>query len=566
MTTTHNVLLVTGGGWHDFARGGEVLRAALESTGRFSVTATTLGAMGVPEFATLPNARFHSVLIYTQGGTLTKDQEDGLIKFVEAGGGVVGIHCASDSFTQNPRYLQLIGSQFKGHPPGVFEFNVRYLDKCRNDGHPLAARCDDFTINDEHYILEPKNDFDVFAVSHLNGKDQPMGYTRTQGKGRVVYLANGHWPESLSNRFFQRLLERSMRWACGEAMKPAHKIRAAMLGYGGAFNMGKYHADALNAQHGMETVAVCDADAKRADQAKVELGQHIRTYTDMDRLLADDGVDLVVVILPHNIHAKAAIAASKAGKHVITEKPFCITLEEADAMIDAARASNKMLSVFHNRRWDGDFLRIMELTRRGEIGNLFHIEAASAGYGMPGTWWRSNKEISGGIMYDWGAHYCDWTLNLMNKRIESVSGNLQKRYWQQSSNEDFGQAHVRFDDGTTANLEQGSLAAIGRPGWRILGTLGGITNAGPHAEITMVQFVNNVRRESKIAGGPMNARNFYQNIGNHLLLGERLLVTAEQARRAIGVIRLAELSSNQGGKPLPLPGEDKFLPNYTLPL
>jgi scyllo-inositol 2-dehydrogenase (NADP+) len=560
-----NILLVTGGGWHDFENGGRIIRETLEATGQFVVTHTRLSALGVPEFATLPQTNFRAVVLYTQNNTaFPPDQEEGLIRFVENGGGLVGIHCAADTFNKNERLTKLLGCQFLTHPPGVFDFTVRFTEAAK-PANPMALRSDDFVINDEHYVLTQHSDFDVFAVSHYQGKDVPMGYTRRQGKGTVVYLANGHHSRSLNNRYFQRLLDRAVRVASGEAFDTQRKVRCAMLGYGGAFNMGKYHSDSINAQPGMETVAVCDLDPKRTAQAKAELGEKIRTYNKMDELLADDGVDLVVVILPHNAHATACIAASKAGKHVITEKPFCITVEEADAMIAASRETGKVLSVFHNRRWDGDFLRIFELIRAGEIGQVYHIEAATGHYGMPGTWWRASKEISGGVMYDWGAHYCDWLLNLTNQRIESVSGNFQKRYWHQSTNEDFGQATIRFADGTTATLEQGTLAAIPRPGWRILGTKGGITNAGPHAEITLVQFQDNVRRETKISGGPMNARNFYQNIGNHLLMGERLIVTAEQARRAIGVIRTAELSSQQGGKPLPLAGEDTFTPDYIVP-
>lgn len=561
----HAVLLVTGGGWHDFTSGAAILSKSLTDSGRFTVTQAHLKDNGVPEFASLSSGQFRTVLLYTQGGQLTSEQEEGLVRFVEAGGGLVGIHCASDSFTKNDRFMKLIGSQFKTHPPGVFEFVVKNNATAIAAGHPLVTRTDDFLINDEHYILEPRADFEVFAYSHLQGKDHPMGYTRKQGKGTVVYLANGHHPQSLSQRNFLRLLERSLRLASGEDLSVKNPIRAGILGYGGAFNMGKYHAEAINAQFGMKVVAVCDLDPKRAAQAKVELGESIQTSTNMDSFLADPSFDLVVEILPHNLHAKACIAASKGGKHVITEKPFCITLAEADAMIQAAAESGKALSCFHNRRWDGDFLRILNIVRAGTLGDVFHIDAATSGYGMPGAWWRSSKEISGGILYDWGAHYMDWTLNLMPKRIASVSGFLQKRYWHNSSNEDFAMAVIRYEDGTTSTLEQGNLAAIGRPGWRVLGTRGGLTNGGPHQDITVVTYHDNTRRETKVPGGPGTSNAYYQNIGNHLLLGEELVVKAQEARRAIAVLNLAEVSSNQGGKPVEVPGEAQYTPRYLQP-
>jgi len=153
----------------------------------------------------------------------------------------------------------------------------------------------------------------------------------------------------------------------------------------------------------------------------------------------------------------------------------------------------------------------------------------------------------------------------MNKRIESVTGDYQKRKWHAHTNEDYTYALIRFEDGTTATLEQGSLVAMPRNGWRILGTEGAIGNDGPHQDISLVTFAHGKRIESQLTGQAVVENGFYHNIGNHLLMGERLVVTPEQARRTIGVIWLAEQSAMQGGVPLPLPGEDIYEPDYILP-
>ena len=413
--------------------------------------------------------------------------------------------------------------------------------------------------------LEATGRFSVSAVSLTkNGAPAAMAYERTRGKGRTVYLAPGGALSALHHPHLQRLIERSLRHVCGA--KYQKTIRAGILGYGGAFNMGLKHAESINAQHGMETVAVCDMDKARAAQAKSDLGDAIRTYTDMDDLLADDGVDLVVVILPHNIHAKACIAAAKAGKHVVTEKPFCLNVAEADEMIAAANEAGTMLSCFHNRRWDGDFLQMLQMLRTGAIGEAFHADASTGKYMMPRMWWRSNKAVSGGILWDWGAHYIDWLLNFFPKRIASVSAHLQKRHWHNVTNEDFGQVFIRFQDGTSATLEQGDLVAVPRAGWRVLGTHGGMTNAGPGKPVTLVQHIDGVRSESQLDPWKQQTwMNYYQNIANHLIMGERLVVTPEQARRVTGVLETAERSSEQGGKPLPVPHEDEYTPDYVQP-
>jgi predicted dehydrogenase len=228
-------------------------------------------------------------------------------------------------------------------------------------------------------------------------------------------------------------------------------VRAAVIGYGGAFNMGKAHAEWMN-KAGMTTVAACDVDPKRVAQA-VDDFPGIRTYTSVDDLLKDPEVDLCVVILPHNLHASVAIQCAEAGKHVIVEKPMCISVAEADAMIAAAEKSGVMLSIFHNRRHDGDFLTIRDLIQKGTIGEVFHLEACLGGYHQPGSWWRSSKEISGGAMFDWGAHMIDWILNLVPEEIVGVDGYYHKRRWVDVSNEDHTELSIRYASGANAKVE-----------------------------------------------------------------------------------------------------------------
>lgn len=179
------------------------------------------------------------------------------------------------------------------------------------------------------------------------------------------------------------------------------KIKCAVVGYGGAFNMGKAHAQWMNDTGRMITVAACDIDPARMQAAKIDF-PNIQTYTDIDEMLAKSDAELVVIVTPHNTHAPLGLKAIEAGKHVVLEKPMCITTEEATKMIEAAKRKGTTLTTFHNRRHDGDFMMIKEIIEKGLIGEVFHIEAFIGGYSKPGSWWRSDKEISGGCMYDWG--------------------------------------------------------------------------------------------------------------------------------------------------------------------
>jgi len=304
--------------------------------------------------------------------------------------------------------------------------------------------------------------------------------------------------------------------------------------------MGKYHGEMINAA-GMQTVAACDLDPARMIVAAQDF-PGIRTYTDIDLLLEDPEIDLVILILPHNMHAPVAVKAANKGKHVIVEKPMCISVAEADAMIDAARANDVMLSIFHNRRWDGDFMTIRDLIEKGTIGEVFQIEAMMGGLHPFGNWWRSDKKISGGAMFDWGAHIIDWILHLMPKHVVGVDGYYHKLRWFEHTNEDHTELAIRFEGGAKASVEISNLAAASKDRWRILGTKGAIVMSSWDKIVVTVDHEGYMAKfEPSIM--KTNQQAYYHNIAAHLMKGEELIVKAEEARRIISIIEAAEKSS-----------------------
>lgn len=321
------------------------------------------------------------------------------------------------------------------------------------------------------------------------------------------------------------------------------QLRGAVIGYGRAFNMGKAHAAWMNAA-GIQTVAACDTDPQRLEAAKQDY-PGIRTYSHVCDLLADKEVDLCVVVLPHNLHAEVTIQCAEAGKHVIVEKPMCLTVAEADAMIEAARKNKVMLTVFHNRRHDGDFMAIREVIEKGLIGDVFLIETGGGGYGHPGTWWRADRAISGGAMYDWGAHFLDWILNLVPSKVVGVTGFTQKRVWMDATNEDHAQAIIRFENGCVAELQMSSISSVPMPRWRILGTKGGILDEGKEP------FKLFVRHEGypatiEVPYKKSNWQAYYTRIVDHLTSGAQLEVKPEEARRVIAILEAAARSAQSG--------------------
>jgi len=333
-------------------------------------------------------------------------------------------------------------------------------------------------------------------------------------------------------------------------------IRAGIIGYGGAFNMGKFHAGSINGQPGMHTVAICDLDPKRQAAAAADFPD-VDTYGDYKEMLARDDVDLCVVVLPHYLHAPVAIDCSRAGKHVITEKPMCITAAEATAMIEAGREAGKMVTTFHNRRHDGDYRTLRQIVQKGLIGDVFAVEMFGGGYGHPGYWWRSDKKISGGHFYDWGAHYLDWLLGIVPSRVREVRGFFRKLKWLDVTNEDHVHALILFENGVTADVQMSTLARVGKPRWRLLGTRGGVEDG--EGQFKVQTEVEGLAVNATIRYQESRWENYYKQLADHLLRGGPLDVRPEQARRVIAIMEAAERSS-QSGRAEPVPHEAELDP------
>lgn len=330
-------------------------------------------------------------------------------------------------------------------------------------------------------------------------------------------------------------------------------IRCGVIGYGGAYNMGRAHATYIQETDGLTLSAVCDSDAARTAVAAEDFAG-IRTFNSIDELLASDSIDLAVIVLPHNLHAPIAIQCAQAGKHVVVEKPMCVTVAEADAMIEAARAAGVMLSVFHNRRQDGDYNTLRELiVDQKIIGDVFKVEIFSGGFHeQDPKIWRTAKHISGGYFYDWGAHFLDWLLGIVPGPIDSVTGYFHKLVWHDVTNEDHVEANIRFASGCIANVQMSSIAYADKPRWWVLGDRGAIVDKGGYFEVTG-DFKSG--EHAAVLHVPYRSvsewQTYYGNIAAHLGQGVELAVKPEQARRVIAVLEGAEKSS-LAGHSLPL--------------
>ena len=327
-------------------------------------------------------------------------------------------------------------------------------------------------------------------------------------------------------------------------------IRVGVVGYGGAFNMGRQHLQQMQAA-GMTPTAVVELDAARLDVATADF-PGIETYATVEEMLANSDVDLVTLITPHNTHAPLALQCLRAGRSVVSEKPLAITLEEVDAMIEAATASDAMISAYHNRHWDGRILQAVELVKNQQIiGEIVRIECHMGGYSLPGNWWRTSRTISGGILYDWGVHLLEYALQLVDAPLKEVTGVAfhghwgPQTSWKDDANEDEAFVMARFESGPWITLAITQIDTKGKDGWlEITGTKGTLVLDGQDS--TLYQRADGKFVVTEMKHPSDEGHLYYENVRDHLVSGAPLVIDAQLARRPIQILDLAGQSARAG--------------------
>lgn len=132
----------------------------------------------------------------------------------------------------------------------------------------------------------------------------------------------------------------------------------------------------------------------------------IAYFDSAQRLITESDVDLVIITAPNDVHFSLAKLALEHGKHVIVEKPFVTQIEQGRTLIELARQQGLLLSVFHNRRWDGDFLTVKKLIEQGQLGDVKVFESHFDRYRpVVRQRWREQAQEGGGILFDLAPTY-----------------------------------------------------------------------------------------------------------------------------------------------------------------
>jgi 1,5-anhydro-D-fructose reductase (1,5-anhydro-D-mannitol-forming) len=228
------------------------------------------------------------------------------------------------------------------------------------------------------------------------------------------------------------------------------------IGWGliGASNIARqFVIDAIRAQPGNEVVAVMSASAERARSFATAHGV-AATYASLDALLADPAVDAVYISTTNELHRDQALAAARAGKHVLCEKPLALTVDDAVAMVRACRTAGVVMGTNHHLRNAASHRKIRELIGAGAIGKPLFARVFHAVYLPPNLQgWRIDKpQAGGGVILDITVHDAD-TLRfaLAAEPVEAV-GFKQASALARNGLEDGVMAVLRFDNGVLAQL------------------------------------------------------------------------------------------------------------------
>ncbi len=243
------------------------------------------------------------------------------------------------------------------------------------------------------------------------------------------------------------------------------KKGVAIVGFGG---MGSWHVNKIRENNVVDLKGIWDIKEDRRTLAR-EWGVHV--YTSLEDLLSDEGVDIVTLAVPNELHMPLAIQAMEAGKNVISEKPVCLSCEELQKIFDASARTGKLFTVHQNRRWDADFLMMKEIYESGDLGEVFGIESRVQGsHGIPGDW-RGKKEHGGGMLLDWGVHLIDQTLQITKERkIERVYCNFD--HITNYEVDDGFKLDIYYEGGLTARIEVGTSHFISLPRHYMTGSNG----------------------------------------------------------------------------------------------
>jgi predicted dehydrogenase len=337
-------------------------------------------------------------------------------------------------------------------------------------------------------------------------------------------------------------------------------IEVGLVGFGLAGRA--FHAPVIRAVPGLHLAAILQRSGNEASEKYPD----VRIVRDLGELLAIKDIQLIVVATPNDTHYPIARQCLEAGRDVVVDKPFTTTLEEATSLVQIAKSTGRLLTVYQNRRYDGDFQAIRQLVSAGTLGRTVRFETSYDRYRpqlKPGAW-RETQRPGSGILFDIAPHLIDHALQLFGLP-EAVTADVRIERENALADDAFD-IMFHYPAGMRAVLRSSILAAAPRPRFALFGTQGSFVKQSFDPQ------ENNLRRgnipvdrawgfepeenwgvltvpagdsfeQRRIPPASCDYRDYYSNVRDAILGRAALAVTPEYALDVMRMLELARESS-----------------------
>ncbi len=339
-------------------------------------------------------------------------------------------------------------------------------------------------------------------------------------------------------------------------------IEVGLVGFGLAGRA--FHAPVIRAVPGMHLAAILQRTGNEAEEKYPDL----RVVRNMEELLALREIRLVVIATPNDTHYSLARQCLEAGRDVVVDKPFTTALEEARALVELAKKAGRLITVYQNRRFDGDFQTIRKLVAEGTLGRIVRLETNYDRYRpqlKPGAW-RETARAGSGILFDIAPHLIDHALVLFGLP-DGVTADVRIERENAVADDAFD-IMFHYPGGMRAVLRSSILAAAPRPRFVLHGTQGSFVKQ------TFNPLENNLRQGNIPTQGPWGAepeqnwgvltvpegdkfsqrripsascdyRDYYANVRDALLGKAEAAVSPEWALNVMRLLEMARESSEK---------------------
>jgi scyllo-inositol 2-dehydrogenase (NADP+) len=345
--------------------------------------------------------------------------------------------------------------------------------------------------------------------------------------------------------------------------KELSEVGVGLIGFGLAGRA--FHAPVISAVPGLRLAAIL----RRSGDDAAEAYPNAKIVRSLDELLALPEVRLVVIATPNSTHYELARRGLEAGRDVLVDKPFTPTMDEAVQLVRFAKQHGRVITVYQNRRFDGDFQALRRLCAEGKLGRIVHFDACYDRYrpGLKQNAWREQQGPGAGVFFDLAPHLIDQALVILGLP-QAITADIRIER-EQALVDDAFDIFLHYAQGARAALRATMIAPKRRPRLVVHGTEaaffkqdfdpqedslrhGRIPASGPWGTEppekwgVLTRQISDTVQEERTPGAACDYRDFYANLRDAILVRVELAVTPEWALNVMQVMMLARESSERG--------------------